>query len=349
MKVKNKNNILIETKINLKIEEKSLLFNKCEDVNDYEIELSKIPFKSLVKRISYRGPDFVNLQKISFHSDIIFENQKTSLIENPFYLLNFLELFQNISEEKYTILLSSVLALRGINKLTTQPINIICNHNNSKNEYPRMNFLMYNGEIYNIKENIALITESKKNKDCLNELIKNLHFENDTLILSKILAIFSEEYNNIKDSNKNNKLYSELFFRIHRSLESDHALVYYDNLNKKVLINRDLFGKRSLLLIRFIKNGVFFFSSNINLELYELIKNYPDEISVFEVPANTVIIIDLENLQHNLNDVNKHELRDIFNFFYNPFLKTPSELRFKNEIAINEGMKYLYYQNLLII
>ena len=201
---------------------------------------------------------------------------------------------------------------------------------------------MYNGEIYNIKDEVKFITEIEENKILLENLSKKINFENDGLIFSNILKIFSEEFHMKKDFYKNNENYAELFFRIHRSLESDHALIYYDNLNKKILVNRDIFGKRSLICIRLINYGIFLFSSNLNLELFELIKNYPEEFSVFEVPANTVIIIDLINLENNLKPDNQNQdTKEFFHFYFNPKLKYPSELRFKNLDIFDEGINIL--------
>jgi len=327
--------------------------SKEEKKSDFEEKLSKVSMKTLIDRISNRGPNFLNIQTL--HVEELNSESDINILENKCSLdsLSFFEMAQVLSKNKLSYMISSVLALRGIHKLTPQPIKIECFDNDDKENDQiirlRTNYLMYNGEIYNIKEEIKSITDVEEIQLLLENLIANLHFENDGLIFSNILKIFSEQFHMKKDFYKSNENYAELFFRIHRTIESDHSLVYYDTLNKKLLVNRDIFGKRSLIAIMLLKYGIILFSSNLNLELFELIKSYPEEFSVFEVPANTVIIIDLNNLESNLKLENQNkDLKETLFFFFNPELKYPSELRFKNIDILDEGKNLKTFKTYLM-
>ncbi len=347
--------------INLK-ENKIKSNNSDNDINliqekekslDFEKELFLFPVESLIKRIYNRGPDFLNIQRLvnsksHLKEKILFDLEDASSIR----LMNLFEMIKNITFKNQPIIISSVLGLRGINKVTPQPIkikflydNLYNNVSNEIKYFEANNFLMYNGELFNIKEDKKSLIDSTNINEMLESLKGNLHYENDGIILSRILKLFSEEFHLKKDFYKNNENYAELFFRIHRTLESDHALIYYDCLNKKILINRDLFGKRSLIVIRLLKYGVFFFSSNLNLEFYELMKNYPEEIIVFEVPANTVLLIDLENLAFNIDNKESKNSKDILYFSHNSILKFPSELRFNNYNFIEKGNFILFFNS----
>lgn len=308
---------------------------------NFNESLKNTSLYTLFKRISNRGPNYSSVKKLTTIRNNNLEEIKLEIYEN-FNSSNLFELIESIKSEHYQVIISSVLGLRGIKNLTKQPI-LYKYVNSNKVENLKIddisnskNFLLYNGEIFKIKEDIKMITTSIEKRNTIELVINQLQIENDGLLLSNILQIFSEEYylNYSQDDENTNDKYSNLFFKAYNSLESDHAFIYYDNLNKKIIANRDIFGKRSLLLVHFIRDNLFLFSSNISFEIYDLIKKFPDEISIMELPANAVVLMDLKNLDLNLKFINdeKYEKKDVLHLFLNPYIKYPSQFRFKNKI-----------------
>jgi asparagine synthetase B (glutamine-hydrolysing) len=220
--------------------------------------------------IGSRGPDYFNI---------------VDLEGNTLDINTYGELFGHVDSSK-TVMISSVLNLRGIESITKQPI---CDGKN---------ILQYNGEIYDIK-----------NQDI------DLYVNNDGYILSKLLGNISlglYEYQN-KDSDINS-LYSDRLFKLLNDMESDHSFVYSDRLNNKLILSRDIFGKRSLLLVYILDYNVAFICSVLPKSLYEN-RNHKKFI-IIEIPANSILIID-----HSGGDKK-------INFYQNSSVKLASQLRF---------------------
>jgi asparagine synthetase B (glutamine-hydrolysing) len=209
---------------------------------------------------------------------------------------NYGDLFNYVEDNMVT--LSSVLNLRGIEAITKQPIV-------SENK----NILQYNGEIYDIN-----------NKEI------NLFVNNDGYILSGLLDQIAVELKGVED----NSIYADKIFKLFNDIESDHAFCYIDRINNKVILSRDIFGKRSLLLVYILEYNVVMICSAIPKSLYELRNS--KNIIIIEIPANSLVIIDL------LSD-NK------ISFYQNPLIKYPSELRFNNtSYIINSNLEETCYK-----
>lgn len=104
--------------------------------------------------------------------------------------------------------------------------------------------LLYNGEIYKIKRDTCLLGDKSP-----------VHFdayENDTLQLLDILHLHSQRFRagagGSVDQAKCGEAYWAGLQQILSNTIGDFALVYYDALNQKLVIAKDVFGKRSLLL-----------------------------------------------------------------------------------------------------
>ena len=248
-------------------------------------------FKEVIEQLKNRGPDYLNIIEL-------FRNKEIKDLDEE-KINEYKDLVNIIINNESSILLDSVLNLRGINILTKHPII------NEKNK----NILQYNGEIYDIK-----------NKELLNE--KDLSKENDGIILSDILNKFSQE-NTSSDIN----IYSNNFFKIINEIESDHAFIFHDNINKKILINRDIFGKKSLILSYIKQLNIIFISSFLPLSLYKN-HNFKNDINIVEIPNNHLLIIE-------------DEKENKLTLIKNPYINNPSDLRFNDLIP-----EILSYENL---
>jgi asparagine synthetase B (glutamine-hydrolysing) len=237
----------------------------------------------LVDVIKKRGPDYFNFVKISSKGQI-------SICEK---VENFSNLFKIITDDEKLVMMSSVLSLRGVmTDITPQPLF------DSKTG----NILQYTGEIFSIFES---------NYD--------IYKQNDGLILQEILSYFSLDF--YSSNNKSNSLYSDYLFDLLSRVESDHAFVYTDLLNQKIILNRDMFGKRSLILIFLKKENLFIITSVLTQSFCKL---HPGDVEIIEVPANSLIIFDLISNQK-------------INFFLNNKIPYPHMMRFKNSISFNQN------------
>jgi hypothetical protein len=74
------------------------------------------------------------------------------------------------------------------------------------------------------------------------------------------------------------KLIETLIFK---ATEGDFAICYYDYLNQILVLTRDMFGKRSLLLQFDEMSNVAVMSASV----------YPQKYEIFELPSNAVFFI----------------------------------------------------------
>lgn len=190
-------------------------------------------------------------------------------------------------------LYSSVLSLRGF--LVEQPL------------ISKYGILMYNGEIYD----------------------ENLKNENDTLYLSNLLYDISKNLNqnNNKDLFFND--YSTEFFKKFDKLDSDHAFINLDIINNCILINRDIFAKRSLILVYFLKYNSLMIVSTLSKEFQNYIKSNENDIIYFELP-NDLFIIDLNCKDNNFIKIYERT-------------KLPSNLRFNVKNIENFNIREDFY------
>ena len=288
--IKNNNLILNKEKENIK--EENIINNnifKKDNILDEIEELFNFDINELIKLINKRGPDFINICELDSYN-----NNLSDFTNEMNKIQTYINLFNYINKNNSKILIDSVLSLRGIKSLTKHPIKI--------NE----NILQYNGEIYNILDQNYM-------KDIQNRLI----YDNDGIILSEILYNFSKE-----NLNKNNEEYSNNLFKIINNIESDHVFIYHDILNKKIVINKDIFGKKSLILIYIKKFDILFFVSVVPNYIYKL-REYKNDILIYEIPNNHILLIDLNN-----NNIDKQNLY----LFKNNDILFPSFLRFNDKI-----------------
>lgn len=148
----------------------------------------------------------------------------------------------------------SVLHLRGeYNTPVPQPI---FSQNTS-------NFLLYNGEIFNVEANYLQMFSQKKDLQEVITLIEKFDpFENDTKQLLEIFNTYSIAYKRLTEAGASIN-YIEDIRDIANCFNADFAFIFVDVLNTKIAFAKDIFGKRGLVL-GLHKNGLCLSSCSIN-------------------------------------------------------------------------------------
>ena len=159
------------------------------------------------------------------------------------------------------------------------------------------NILQFNGEIYNNIDGTVIDNYDKKTS------------------FFKLLNSFSKE-NKIEDINK----YIENFFKLYNNLESDHSFYFHDNINKQIVISRDLFGKRSIILYYIKSLSIIIFTPILSDTLINLYKSNQNDIIILEIPCNHLLLINEK--MGNDNNINKLSL------YENPIIPKVHLLRF---------------------
>lgn len=302
-------------------------------------------FLKLIKLLKNRGPDFQKSILYSIdktkHNYKNIDEDKLSKFINIKQLLDFIESNNSNSKLFNAFITSSVLSMRG-EFVTQQPLM----SNNG-------NLLMYNGNINcldaNINIDLSMISKeftSKIKKSIITDFIINnknkLLSHNDTDILFELLNLFSNEYNleyenNIDSIQDNTKYINEFYNIIYRlpksnsdniveAIDSDHSFLFIDKLNNKIIINKDLFGKRSLIFYYDIELKCIIISSLLCKEFQINVDNNKSLSNIyFEIPANSSMLIDLTNKEINV--------------YNNPIISKPSLIRFNSNNINNLNIK----------
>lgn len=192
--------------------------NKINDNNIDSIDnLLNEGFDEYINSVHNRGPDSIKI--LSIKSDNSIENCSEKLKN-----MKYKDVFDYLQKNNEKIIIDSFLNLYNANeKFEDRPYYDI----------ETKNIFQFNGEIYENKN--KLDDEKDENNKIANENRNN--------ILFNILNKFSKE-NKID----NHKEYVENFFKIYNNIESDHSFYFHDNINNQILISRDVFGKRSIIL-----------------------------------------------------------------------------------------------------
>lgn len=257
-----------------------------KEKGDISIEGS---FNDVIKVITNRGPDYSNVVEMTYNNEI----KEMKDIKNK----SNEEIFNYIQEKSIMLIISSVLSLRGSNELTKQPI-YNCDSN----------VLLYNGEIYSIDGNTILEGY-------------NLFKDNDGLILFELINKDIKSYNQLNTNTKTKEQYTINIFNVVNRLESDHAFVYIDKTNKFILVNRDIFGKRSLILV-YIKSRSLVMITSVLPEVIYRNRNKED-ITICEIPNNAILLFDYSILTDDKQKI----------FYYrNKTIEVPSLMRFNDVI-----------------
>ena len=236
------------------------IINESIDSNKINELITNSDFEEYLKMIYNRGRD--NFEVYILNKD----NYTLEDFKEKVQKMKYKELFDFIINTKNKIIINSYL-------------NLFNNYNkNLFQDSESKNILQFNGEIYNDINKIN--NDDIKNDDNLDKRIS----------LFKVLNKFTKE-NKIEDMNK----YIENFFIIYNNLESDHAFYFHDNINKKLLISRDIFGKRSIILYYIKSLTITFFTPVLSETLINLYKYNPNDIMLLEMPSNHLLLIDKEN------------------------------------------------------
>lgn len=252
---------------------------------DIESSFLSKQFKEIIALISNRGPDYLSVNSLDMKT-----NELSQLDTDTISTYN--DVISYMNTQNKMILIDSVLSLRGDKEVTKQPI-----------AYDK-NILQYNGEIY-----------STKGKEMLNG--KDLYKDNDSEILYDILNALSMKIK--KDDIKEIGKYGEMYLSTMNQIESDHAYVYHDIINNKIVVSRDIFGKRSLILVYIKSLSFLMLTSTLPQSIYEIKDS--DDIIIIEIPNNSAIVIDIPNTEKHIH------------YITNKSLQFPSILRFNSNIS----------------
>ena len=266
--------------------------NKIDDNNIDSIDnLLNGGFDEYINSIYSRGPDSIKILSIKSDNSIENCNEK---VKNMKYK-DFFEYLQNNNEK---IIIDSFLNLYNNNvKFEDRPYY----------DTETKNIFQFNGEIYINKNKLD------DGKDESNKIVN----ENRNNILFNILNKFSKE-NKID----NYKEYVENFFKIYSNIESDHSFYFHDNINNQILISKDIFGKRSIILYYIKSLSILILTPVLTETLIKLSKVDINNIYVLEIPSNHLLLI---NQRENIkNKITLHE---------NPYMPKVHLLRF------NSGLK----------
>jgi len=277
---------------NIKEKEKENEENKINvNSNDSTDNLLNEEFNEYINSIHSRGPDLIKILSIKSDNSIEnFENAKN---------MKYKDVFEYLQKNDEKIIIDSFLNLYDAN----------CGHEKFEErpyyDIETRNLFQFNGEIYINKNKLDGIDENNK--------IVN---ENRNNILFNILNEFSKE-NKID----NHKEYVDNFFKIYNNIESDHSFYFHDNINKQILISRDVFGKRSIILYYIKSLSILILTPVLTETLINLSKIDINNIYVLEIPSNHLLLISQrENIK---NKITLHE---------NPYMSQVHLLRFNSEL-----------------
>ena len=257
--------------------------NEKDNIDSFDNLLNE-QFDEYINLINSRGPDSIKI--LSIKSDNSFEDYNENTKK-----MKYKDIFQHLQKNEEKILIDSFLNL----------------YNDKENFEDRpyydtktRNIFQFSGEIY-------------VNKNNLDEIIINGNRNN---ILFNILNKFSKE-NKID----NYKEYVENFFKIYNNIESDHSFYFHDNINKQIIISRDIFGKRSIILYYIKSLSILILTPVLTETLIKLSKIDNFNIYVLEIPSNHLLLIN-----QNENIKNKISLNE------NPYMPKVHFLRFNSDL-----------------
>ena len=262
--------------------------NKINDNNIDSIDnLLNEGFDEYINSVHNRGPDSIKI--LSIKSDNSIENCSEKLKN-----MKYKDVFDYLQKNNEKIIIDSFLNLYNANeKFEDRPYYDI----------ETKNIFQFNGEIYENKN--KLDDEKDENNKIANENRNN--------ILFNILNKFSKE-NKID----NHKEYVENFFKIYNNIESDHSFYFHDNINNQILISRDVFGKRSIILCYIKSLSILILTPVLTETLIKLSKSDTNNIYILEIPSNHLLLINQKE-----NKISLHE---------NPYMPKVHLLRFNSEL-----------------
>ena len=300
--------------------EENIINDNNDNFNDINNLLMNSNFEEYLNMIYKRGPDFFEVYSV---------NKDTNEMEDfkeKAYKMNFKELFDYLINTNNKLVINSYL-------------NLSIDNNISKNlvqDSETKNIFQFNGEIYN---NITEI-----NKDIISDNF------NTKFSLFNLLTKCS------KDKTDNIKKYIENYFEIYNNLESDHAFYFHDNINKQILISRDIFGKRSIILYYIKSLSIIFLTPILPEILINISKSNPKNIFILEIPSNHLLLIN-EKSENKISLYENHLLNKQHLLRFNPIfeklnnydnlvqicnekLKQSIRKRLNDIININKDMNY---------
>ena len=123
--------------------------------------------------------------------------------------------------------------------------------------------------------------------------------------------------------------YQEQFKTLfYKCLEGDYAVCFYDNMNQILILTRDMFGKRSLMVAFSEEGPLTIMSTSV----------FPIGAKVYEVPANSILFIatsEMTGMPENIEEMTgSFELTVIHSRNYD---SSPSQIRWKRGIFTSDN------------
>ena len=268
-------------KQNLDDNKDEIIINESTSINKINGLILNTNFEEYLNMIYSRGKDNFEVYRVN-KNDNVFQDFKEKAQK-----MSYNELFDFLINTNNKIIINSYLNIFNDNNISKAVLG----------DSETNNILQFNGEIYNN----------------INEKIFDNYDKKTSLF--KLLNNFSKD-NKIEDINK----YIENFFKLYNILESDHLFYFHDNINKQILISRDIFGKRSAILYYIKSLSIIIFTPILSDTLINIYKSNPDDIIILEIPSNHLLLINEKN--DNDNNSNKISL------YENPIIPKVSLLRF---------------------
>ena len=253
-----------------------LLMKECDDIDHKKLniddndKINDISDNNKTNKLMNESDfdEFINiiLNRGNENMEIFYVNKDNNIFDDlkeKIQKMKYRELFDFIINTNNKILINSYLNIFS-DKYTNKYI---------LQEPESKNIFQFNGEIYHIDNEI-------------NQEISVNDFSENKTSLFKLLNKLS------KDNEKEDiKKYIEKFFILYNNLESDHAFYFHDNINNQILISRDIFGKRSIILyyIKFL--SIIIFTPILSETLINLYKSNPKNIFIVEIPSNHLLLI----------------------------------------------------------
>ena len=309
---------------------------------DKQLLINDFSPQHIFESISNRGPDSFRCFKILVPFDASekpqIEEVKSS--EAAFTTNIFTSQAKEGEAPKYIEMYAacSVLHLRGEkNHPVAQPLI----------NFDTGNFLLYNGEIFNIERTYLEKFALKQNCQIVIDLIQNFNpFDNDTIQVLDILNAYSLTYKS-QTATGESLNYIEDVRDIMNCFNADFAFIFVDIVNKKISYGKDIFGKRGLVL-GLHPNGLCLSSCSINTHVTQA--DLQEEAGDAEEEAKAEPELVIKNHSGLLKDHMKDEFlekkynNEYFTALEKTWVETPGNRVFSVDISLELPIKLSFTQ-----
>ena len=209
------------------------------------------------------------------------------------------------------------------------------------------NFLLYNGEIFNIERTYLEKFALKQNCQTVIDLIQNFNpFDNDTIQVLDILNAYSLTYKS-QTATGESLNYIEDVRDIMNCFNADFSFIFVDIVNKKISYGKDIFGKRGLVL-GLHPNGLCLSSCSINTHVTQA--DLQEGAGDVEEEAKVEPELVIKNHSGLLKDHMKEEFlekkynNEYFTALEKTWVETPANRVFSVDVSLELPIKLSFSQ-----